>query len=785
MSQYFKNDSINLSFLIRRILTHWYYFLVIAPIVVSLAFIHLRGADVKYAFSGSLLIGSNRTGAQTEEELLNIMAGSSAENRKVTSENEIIILSSWTMVRKTVAKLDFGVSYFFEKNLRKVELYHNNPFEVKVDSAATQIVGTKMSIDLLSDTEYRLYFERESPAELYLPAQDKKTGEWTGKFEKTLKFGQPFKSPELNLTIYKNPTIGADAKAKYYFFLNSLSSITDTYKARLKVKELVKEANGLDIRTEGTTHAKELVFIDSLMETFIKDELYNKNLKGLKTLDFVKQQFEQATRELLNSQQQLEAFKSGKGIVLFDNQSGNTINNVAQFEKDKEDLLLKIDYYKDILNVINDDKQLANMRIPSLSNINNDGTLSNLLTDFTKIYQEKVKQEVYAKEKNVQIQELKTSMDALRGLLKDYLSSSIQTMTNRSLKDINNRISRFSNQASTLPQSQRMLIELEQKAEFNRNRYEFFLQKKEEAEIGLATSTPDSRVVDTAKTIGRVAPNAQFIYFMAILFSGLIPISLIIIKDVVNDKIRNKEELVEFSKIPFIGTIAKGDKKSKVILVEKPNSLIAETFRTLRTNLDYLNDKDGKVIALTSAIAFEGKSFCTVNISTAFAFAGKKTLLVCADLRKSTIKNYFRLEEEGLTEFLSASNSFPLDNFIQKTEIPNLDIIAAGKPKPNPSELLCSERMSQFLEEVKGKYDKIVIDTPPITFVADYFNLSHHIDFTLYIVRSNFTKNSSLEDINEMYEKGKVKNIRLVLNDYKFPSSYENTYLRGGYATNT
>jgi capsular exopolysaccharide synthesis family protein len=784
MSQYFKNDSINLSFLIRRILTHWYYFLVIAPIVLSLAFIHLRGANVIYAFNGSLLIGSNRTGGKTPDELLEMMAGSSADNRKVTSENETIILSSWAMVRKTISKLDFGVSYFFEKNLKKVELYHNTPFEVKVDSTAKQIIGVQMFIDVISETEYRLYFEKETPAELYIPAQDRSIGIWTGQFDKKLKFGQPFKSPELNLTIHRNPAVGMDSKAKYYFFLNSLSSLADAYTKSLKVKVLVKDSDVLEVKTEGTTHGKELVFIDSLMDTFVKDELYDKNLKDLKTLNFVTQQFEEATRELLTSQQRLEAFKAGKGIILFENQSGSTINNVEKFEKDKEDLLLKIDYYRDISNVVNDDKQLANARMPSLANVD-DNNLGNLLRDFNEMYQDKLKLEVYAKEKNILIQEARIKMEASRALIKEYLANTLQSLTNRSLKDVNRRIEKFSGKASDLPQSQRTLVELEQKVEFNRKRYEFFLQKKEEAEIGLATSTPDSRVVDRAKTVGRVAPNTQFIYFMAILFSGLIPIALIIIKDVVNDKIRNKEELVEFSKIPFIGTIAKGDKKSKIILIEKPNSLIAETFRTLRTSLDYLNEKDGKVIALTSAIAFEGKSFCTVNISTAFALAGKKTLLVCADLRKSTIKNYFKLEEEGLTEFLSASNSFPLDNFIQHTEISNLDIIVAGKPKPNPSELLCSERMNQFLEEVKGKYDKIMIDTPPITFVADYFNLSHHIDFTLYIVRSNFTKNSSLDEINEMYEKGKVKNIRLVLNDYKFPASYESTYLRGGYATNT
>lgn len=781
MSQYFKNDSINLSFLFSRILSHWYYFVVIAPIILSLAFIYVRGADKISAFHGTILISPSRTGAQTTEEMLGLSLHGRGDYRKVATENESIIMSSYNLVKQSIAKLDFGVSYYYEKSFKKVEFYHDAPFVVNVDSSANQLVGVKISIEKLSDKEYKLSYEGENK-DIYLPNKQSNIGKWSGKVEKTLAFGMPYKSNEMNLSVSLIPNGSIDPSAKYYFMLHSLDDLTYTYKAKLKIKVLVTDSYVLEVRTEGTTHDKEIVFIDTLMGSFIKYEIQNKNLTGVKTLEFVTKQFEEATKELVNAQQQLQNYKTNKKLVSFENQSGSVFNNIERLEKEKSEIVLKLQYYKDIATVINDEKRLANARQPSLANIKDD-IFANLLAQFNNTYQEKLKLELYSKEKSINLQDVNIRLNALQQSLSEYISNNIRELTEISLSDVNTRINDAQNRVVEFPENQSILDELTRRVEFHKKRYEFFLSKKEDAEINLATSTPDSRIVDSASNLGKVSPNTQFIYFVSALLSMLVPIGLIILKDMVNDKIRNKEELLEVTKIPMIGTIAKGDKKTKVILKDKPHSLIAETFRTLRTNLDYLSDDKGKVLAVTSALASEGKTFCSVNVSTAFAIAGKKTLLVCADLRKSSIKNYFNLQDEGMTEFLSPNNTVPMNFFIQKTEIPNLDIISAGKHTSTPSELLSSERMKNFIEEVKGKYDKIIIDTPPITFVADYFTINNYADITLYMVRAGFTKTSSLDPISEMYEKGKIKNIRIVLNDFKFPSSFENSYVKGGYAT--
>jgi capsular exopolysaccharide synthesis family protein len=782
MGQYFKNDSINLSFLFSRILSHWYYFVVIAPIILSLAFIYVRGADRIFAYQGSIDVGPTRTGAQTSEEMLDMMQGGGGDYRKRTTENETIIMSSFGLVREAVSKLDFGVSYFYSKNFKKVELYKISPFIVKVDSTSAQIVGVKMTVEKISDTQYKLSFEGDNK-DLYVPSLQKFTGaKWFGKFEKTLNFGVPYRSKELNITISLVPNSGMDTSAEYYFYLHTLDELAASYKGRLKVKELVTNANILEVRTEGTTGGKEMTFIDTLMHTFIKHELDKKNMTAVKTLGFVNQQFEESAKDLVTAQQQFKAYTSNKKLVHIINQSGIVFGNIDKLTKEKSDLEVRIANYKDILAIIDDDKAMTNVRQPTVLTMN-DNTFYNLLGDLNEAYQERAKLEITAKEKSIALQEVNMRISVLKQTMKDYVMNTIKELSTISLKDLEARIKDSQSTLDELPESNSVLLELERRVDFHKKRYEFFLSKKQEAEINLASSSPDSKIIDYARDMGNIAPNTRFIYFMSILVSALVPIGLIIAKDVINDKVRNQEELFEATKIPLIATIAKGDKKTKVILKDKPHSLIAETFRTLRTNLDYLGDQQGKMIAITSSTATEGKTFCSVNLSTAFAVAGRKTLLVCADLRRSSIKNYFNLQPEGMTEYLSDSNNVPLQFFIQKTEIPNLDIISAGKHTSIPSELLSSERMNSFIEEIKAKYDKIVIDTPPISFVADYFTINHFVDMTLYVVRTSFTKVNSLEPINEMYEKSKIKNIRIVINDYKYPSSFENSYIKGGYAT--
>jgi capsular exopolysaccharide synthesis family protein len=784
MSLYFKNESLDLGYIWSRIRAHWYYFVISIPIIVSMAFIYARGLDRVYAFSSSLIINTRRSGPTSAGVLLDVGEGF---DPKIETENEIGIISSVTMIERAMRKLGIGVSYSMEKKFKRSELYKNAPFKVLLDSSAQQLIGVKYNVTILSDTDYKISFEAEQ-AKGYIPEKEEVTDfRWSGKFEKTQKFGEPIKKEFINLTIIRNEKVNVDTEARYYFVLSNLYDAAKGYKNKLKVKPLEKDSYILQLETQGTNSQKEIDILNSLMEVFIERDVYEKNYKGVKTLDFTQAQLKEALENLSNAQAQLEGYKTNKQLVAIDVQSNATIYGIEKLETDKSSSEVRLNYYKNILSIINNDNLLADAKIPSMSNII-DPTLSGFLNQFANLHQQKVTLEISSGEKRAILQEVKTNMNTVRNLMRDYLTSSIKNF-DIEMRNYNQRLGDFRSRAEQLPQSQVVLSELQRKYDFAKQRYEFILAKKEEADISLATSTPDIRIVDKARLISDtpVSPNTRFIYIMSLLAAIGLPLGLIIVKDAINDRVRSKEELFEHTQIPLAGVFGSGGKGIKVVLIEQPRTLIAETVRSLRTNLDYLGENVYKIIGITSHSSFEGKTFCAVNISASFALAGRKTILICADLRKSSIKNYFNVQEDGLSNFLasylpSSTNALPLQAVIQRTEIPNLDIIPSGMLVSNPSELLSSEIMLEMIEDLKLRYDKIIIDTPPISFVSDYFTLNKLMDLTLYVVRANRTKFGSLEEINKLTNSGKLKNVKILLNDFKFSSSYETSYHKGGYA---
>jgi tyrosine-protein kinase Etk/Wzc len=303
------------------------------------------------------------------------------------------------------------------------------------------------------------------------------------------------------------------------------------------------------------------------------------------------------------------------------------------------------------------------------------------------------------------------------------------------------------------------------------------LQKRAEAGIAKASNLPDSRIIDEARVASLIYPKPSRNYTMALVIGFLIPIGLLFAKEYLNDTITSREELERLTKIPILGVVMHNRKPTNLVISSNPKSAVSETFRSLRSNLQYIaSDLDRKVILITSGISGEGKTFCAINLASVLALSGKKTLLVGVDLRKPRIFNDFGLSNEvGLSTYLIGQAD--KQQVIQPTHIHDLDIITAGPLAPNPTELLMTKRFGDFVKELKSEYENIVFDSPPLGLVADSFELLKYTDVTLYVVRQNYTSKGILSTINSLYSKGNISNVSIVLNDF----SGQNTYGYGYY----
>jgi capsular exopolysaccharide synthesis family protein len=361
--------------------------------------------------------------------------------------------------------------------------------------------------------------------------------------------------------------------------------------------------------------------------------------------------------------------------------------------------------------------------------------------------------------------------------------NTLRTTDKIKITGIDQQTTRLTDRLGKLPGIQRRLVNIQRNYTFNENMYTFLQEKKAEAGISQASTTSDIIVVNPPRIAGgAITPQVSQNYFIGIAAGLLIPFLAFILLELVNTKIQSKEDIEKISSIPFIGGIGHNANGNNLVVYKKPKSAMAESFRALRSNLNYFTEgKDRKILMVTSSLSGEGKSFTTINLATVFSLAGKKTIIVGADLRKPKIFEDFDLgNERGLSTYLSGMSS--LDEVIQHTSVEYLDMISGGPVPPNPSELLMGERMEKLMNELKTRYDYVLMDTPPLSLITDGLVLSKFADHTIFIVRQNYTPRTALSMVEEIYQSGKIDHISLVLNDvYRTGPGYGYTGYSYGY----
>ena len=419
-----------------------------------------------------------------------------------------------------------------------------------------------------------------------------------------------------------------------------------------------------------------------------------------------------------------------------------------------------------------------------------DPLLNSHILELTKLYSQLDIISVNSKQGHPLVKSIKKQIKSTKEKLIENIENIIST-SELTLEDINSRIVELESVIGDLPQNERILLNIQRKFNLNENIYNYLLEKRAEASITKASNISDHKVIDMPRLESNlpIKPNTTLIYVISIMLGFFLPSIIISIYYLFNNKIIDKKDIDEITSVPLIGKIMHNDSGYNLVNINSPKSAIAESFRSIRTNIQYLaSDKIEKVICITSSIGGEGKTFVAMNLASIFSITRGKTILIGADMRKPKIFNDFNLSNDvGLSSYLSNQNT--KDEVIQKTEFENLDIILSGPIPPNPSELLSLEKMKDFIEELKKTYKHINIDTPPNGLVTDGLVLMKYSDINIYVVRQNFTTKEMLNNFNETIIKNNVLNMNLIVNDisndktsHGYGYGYGNTYGYGYYA---
>lgn len=759
------DGKINIKQILRKLLSRWYFFLIALIITMPLAYVYNKLSPRQYFVKASLLLKSEtQTGGMESEKFLK---GMNLYTSQTGIEDEIGILKSYSMVERAMRELDFGISYYTKKNFIKEEKYGDSPFTIELDSVVNQIIDVPIFVELISSTRYKVRVSGKNVSTYNFYTNQVESIIDRVEIEEEVPLDKPFVNKYLSFKIKFNDLYKTDKETETYFVLRRIQSLTEGYQSKLNIEPISLESYIVELSLKGGVAAKEKVFLNKLLEVYLRNELYKKNQLGLKTIQFIDNQLSGVSDTLKQVEGSLELFRSRNNILDINSTAENLNRNLDKLESDKADMESKLKYYQFIANSLQTDNRLSEIVAPSALGLN-DPVLNNLLLELSKLNQERTELSYNAKENNPLAEIVEQKIKNTKKSLVENVKNMID-VTTIALTDLNNRVFQIRRNLNVLPKNERELVNIQRRFDFNDNVYNYLLEKRAEAGIAIASNSVEKTIVDRPYQVGGgpVSPNTRLIYMLAMVAGVGMAIGLILIKDMLNDNIITHEDVEQNTKIPFIGSIAHANKREQSMIVAHARSPIGESFRSLRVNLQYLTlGKNANVIGITSSRESEGKTFCSVNLAAVMAYSGRRTVLIDTDMRRPRVASYFQLKNrKGLSNFLVGDGS--IKEIINNTEHKGFDVIGSGPIPPNPIDLIGNPRMEELINTLKQTYSTIILDSPPLGYVSEYIILMKYTDANLYIVRSDYTNRNSLAKINKLYERKKITNVSILLNDAK------------------
>lgn len=775
----------NIKDFIFRIISNWKWFVLTIAIAMIIAFYVNLSSPKIYGLKATISVKEKSNPLFSSGT--NIAFNWGGVSDQVESIRKALTTRSHN--EKVVKELEFYIDYLKEGRFRNEDVYGETPFVIKLQPNQFQLLNTLIKIDFIDEENYKISvdFNAETDYKL-INYKDEKIQDFNAdkkQFSKSFLIDEYINLPFLKAQIIKVNEYDVLKGKTFYIVLNSVQSVTGRYQN--------VRANGLsgtslvELSLTGTNKNRIVDYLNKTIEVLALYELEQKTDYAYNTKAFIDAQFKNTSDSLALIEDNIGKFKQDNDIYNLSAEGGLIFSQTTGLDQMQQQLTDRISYFENLEKYIKSNSNYSKIPAPAIINIE-DGSISAMVGTLTQlsIQKEKLANEVTSNHPSLIL--LNEDIETARNVLLENLAS-LKQATLINLRNSKERLNDYNFELSKLPNKERKLLNYQRKYSLTESNFVFLMQKRYEAEIAIAASVSDIAVLDSAKDMGQgpILPRKEFNYMVALLLGTIIPLFFIIAKEILDTHIHSADEIERMSKIPVLGILGKKTTKNNLAVFLKPKSGVAESFRALRSNIQFMFVRNvnvnSKTILVTSSVSGEGKTFVSINLATVFALSGKKTILVGFDLRKPKIFADFELTNDiGVVNYLISEESE--SGIIQKTAVPNLDLITSGPIPPNPSELIMSDITDELMRSLKEKYDYIILDTPPIGIVSDALELLKYTDVSIYVVRQNYSQKGMLKMINEKYEKKEVKNVSIVLNDFNIKSKYGYEYGYGyGYGT--
>ena len=755
---------------LKRILYHAtrYWYIIVAGMLLglSIAFLINRYSTKIYSIEASIII----------KESDEVSGGELLYNNPLVKFyrnylNELYIIESIPLIERTVEDIGVHKIFYRSGDIKTSEIYNTLPISVDVIKNNGDRTFS-FTIEVLDESIFEISYS-------------------TSDGDKSIKskFGEIVSQDSvqyrINVVRPVAELIGTDAKILFVY--RRSSDIAYSYASRLNTAWAAEGAGVISMSIRGPLIQKELDFLNTLIKNYQQYDLNNKNVAASNAIQFINDQLTGIRDSLDKAQAQLEAFKNKNIVTDLNSEAMRLYQKLEGFEIQKTELLVRASYYDYLTNYIKTSPELDQVILPTSVGIE-DPILGSLTAEMIKLQTElkliartEKLQNPIAVEKGRRTEELK--LDILESVKNQKSVDQIK------MQFLDKGIKEIEGQLHYLPVAERQLVNIKRNYALLENLYTFLLQKRAEAGITKATNTSDVVVVNPPAVVDMVSPKSGRNYFLGFAIGLFIPLMGFVLIEFFNTNVQSKEDIELSTNIPLIGGVGHKRLEQNLEVLTRPKSGISESFRALRSNLFYfLQGRQSGVFLITSSISGEGKTFTTINLASVFTMSGKRTLIVGADMRRPKIFSDFDLDNSvGLSNYLADMADF--DQVVRPTNFDNLFVVSGGPVPPNPSELILSPRMEEFLQRAKEEFDFVFIDSPPLALVTDAFVLSALVDHTLFIVRQNYTPKQLLKTIDDFYRSGKIQRMSIVLNDiYRSGPGYGYGYDYGygyGYGYNS
>ncbi len=683
----------------------------------------------------------------------------------------ITTLQSRTHNERVVKQLQSYINYYKKGKYNLIDIYKDSPFKFIPDSTKFQVIDIPIQIKIIDEKNFQLTVKPDKKTvNLYNYQTHQKKKIELNKFSKNFVFGQKIDLPFISGQFVLHQPEKIEPNAIYILKLNDFYQTVNFYKENLKVKPKNKNSSILILSLKGTNKKKIVDYLNTTTGILQRQILNDKNKFAINTIKFIDSILKGIQTDLNTSAQSLKNFVKNKTVLNLDDPTSKLYEKISALDLQKNNLIQKKFYYRQLLNYLENHKNYEDLPAPTVVGID-DPTVVGKVTKITQLAIMRKKNLMNFQENSLPIQKLDLEIEALRKSLLETVKSALQNIDSE-LKLVEKNIYRIEKDINKLPEEKQTLLTLKRKHDLKEEVYNTLLQKRNEASIVKASNVSDLKIIDEAKDTGQppVAPNRQINYLIALAVGLFLPTLIIALLFFLDNKVHDISEVEDATQTPILGEIYHYESKNKLPVIYEPQGIVAESFRSLRSSLRFLFPQKNKSqsIIITSTISGEGKTFVTSNLGIILGLGNKKTVLLEFDLRKPKFKEYFKeanKQQTGIAHYLAGEAK--IEDIIIPTKNSNVDIILSGETPPNPSELILRDQTAKLFEELKEKYDFIIVDVPPIGLVSDALELQKFMDVVLYVVREDYSLKDFVTEIDEKYNQKIIKNLAIVYNDFK------------------